>query len=118
MSLGRSHLDLTRQYKQNIYNVYLDVSGWDKITFHAIGTVAAPVYVYGTNNPGDLQGVRDGDATLATDWSAIQATNLATGTAVTSFSAPGLYTVNVNAQFVKLVGADIYRLLAFNTKVS
>lgn len=120
MALGRSHIDLTRKYKQNVYSIALDMSGWDKTTIQAIGTVAGTVYVYGTDNPGDLQGVRDGNANLATDWTLIQATNLATGTAATSFNAAGLYKVDVNAQFLKLQGggADIYRLLAFHSKVS
>lgn len=117
MAINRTHLDLTQQYKTSVYNLPLDMSGWDKVTFQAIGAVAAPVFIYGTNNPGDLQGVRDGNATLATDWSAIQMTNLATGSDVGSFSTAGLYKTTVNAQFIKLQGADIYQLRATFQKI-
>jgi len=58
-------------------------------------------------------------ANLAINWSAIQAVNLATGTAVSSISAAGIYSVPVNTRYIKLQGggADIYRLLQFNGKI-
>ena len=51
MALGNNQ-NLTSDYKSNVYNINLDVSGWDKVTLHAIGAVAAPVYVYGSLNGG------------------------------------------------------------------
>jgi hypothetical protein len=76
--------------------------------------------VYGSNDPNALQGVRDGNAALATNFTAIQATNLATGNAVSSFNAAGNYKVDINARFLKVGGggADVYRLLFFHTKGS
>jgi hypothetical protein len=119
MGLGKS-LDVTDQYKQNVYNIYFDLSGWDRTAIQVVGPIAAPVFIYGTNDPNALQGVRDGNAQLAINHTPIQATNLATGAAVTSMSAAGLYKVDVNAQFLKLSGggADVYRMIAFHSKIS
>lgn len=119
MSLGYPR-DLTFEYKQNVYNINLDVSGYDKVTIQAIGTVAAPVYVYGTLNGGDLQSVRDGQPVFATDWAAIQAKKLSDGTMVNSFNAAGLFQVDAPPQYVRIGGggADIYQLRVFFAKNS
>jgi hypothetical protein len=114
--------DATLQYKQNVYNIYLDLSGWDKTTI----TVVAPqtgslgvIGIYGTSDPGSRLGFTDGNAQLATNYSPIQATNLATGTAVTTISATGNYKVDANARFLKLYGgADVYRLFFNHQKGS
>jgi hypothetical protein len=119
MSLGRP-LNLTGEYKQNVYQINLDVSGWDKIGVHLVTPLAAPIYVYGSNDGGALQGVRDGNAELATNFTPIQATSLATGTAANSMATAGGYTVPVNLQYMRFAGggADVYKILVFETKVS
>jgi hypothetical protein len=119
MSLGR-RLDLTQDYKNNIYSITLDVSNWDTVTAHILDPVAAPVYIYGTNDAGAGQGITDGNASLATNFSPIQGVNLATGSAVNSMSAAGIVAVPVNAQFMRFQGggADVYRLYVFNQKLS
>lgn len=118
MSLGKP-LDLTQQYKQNIYSITLDMSGWDKTTFQVLAPVAGTFFVYGSNNSGAVQGVTQGNAELATNFSTIQATKLSDGTAVTSVNAAGLYKVDVNAQFLRLQGggANVYGLLFFHSKI-
>jgi len=119
MSLGRP-LDLTLEYKQSVYSITLDVSGWDKVTIQPIAPVAGAIFIYGSNDGGAVNGVTQGNAQLARNFTAIQATNLATGAAVSSMATAGLYSVPVNAQFLRLQGggADVYKLLAFETKVS
>lgn len=117
MALGHP-LDVTLQYKQNVYNINLDVSGWDKVAIHLIPPVVGPVHVYGSNDGGALQSVRDGNAELATNFVPIQVTPLATGTAATSMAAAGLYTVPVNAQYLRMQGLNVYGMLLFETKVS
>lgn len=115
--------DLTQQYKQNIYHIELDVSGWDTVTIQAVAPVAAPIYIYGTIDNGMSlgQSIPAGNygAQLAINWTGVQAVNLATGAAVSSISAAGMYSVPVNSQFLKLQGggADVYRLLQFNSKI-
>lgn len=121
MALGYNY-DATFQYKQNVYNIYLDLSGWDKTTI----TVVAPqtgsmgvIGIYGTDDAGARTGFTDGNAQLATNFSPVQATNLATGTAGTSMNATGNYKMDVNARFLKLYGgADVYRLMFFHQKGS
>ena len=119
MAIGRP-LDLTNEYKANLYNIQLDMSGWDKTTIQVVTPVAGAIYVYGSNDPNALQGVRDGNAELAINFTGIQATNLATGTAVSSFNAAGNYKVDVNTRFLKIAGggANVYRMIAFHSKIS
>ena len=118
MGLSRNS-DLTAEYKQNVYSITLDLSNWDKITFHVEAPVAAPVFVYGSNDAGAGQGITFGNAQLATNFTPIQATKLADGTSVSSISTAGAYKVDANTQFVRLQGggADVYRLYAYNYKV-
>ena len=119
MGLQRN-FDYTLQYKQNVYSITIDVSGWDKANVHAVAPIAAPIYVYGSNNSGAVQGVTYGNAELAIDFYPVQATNLATGGATTSISAEGVYSVPVNNQFIRLQGggADVYSLFISTTKSS
>lgn len=121
MSLGYP-FDGTRDYKQNVYNINLDMSGYDKTAIQVVAPQSGSmgvISVYGTNDANALQGVRDGNASLATNWNAIQATNLATGTVGNTISAAGAYKVEVNERFLRLAGgADVYRLLFFHTKGS
>ena len=104
--------DATLKYKQNVYSITLDMSGWDKTTIQVLAPVAGSLYVYGSNFGGAVTGVTDGNASLATQFTAIQATNLATGSAVSSFNAAGEYQVNINAQYLRVQGggANVYAM--------
>lgn len=119
MALGYP-ADLTNDYKSGIYNIQLDMSGWDKTTIQVVAPVAAPIYVYGSNDPNAVLGVQDGNAELAINFTPIQATSLATGTAANSFSTAGNYKVDVNARFLKIAGggANVYKMIAFHSKIS
>jgi hypothetical protein len=122
MGLAHTPIDLTKQYKENIYNIALDVSGWDKVTFQVLAPVSGTLAVYGTLNDGMSQGQlypsNNYGADRARDWTPIQATNLATGTAATTIAAAGLYKVEVNTTYLRLNGGgDVYGLFQFNSKV-
>jgi hypothetical protein len=58
-------------------------------------------------------------AQLAQNWSAVQAVNLATGSATGTISGAGIYSVPVNTRYLKLAGggADVYGLIQFNAKL-
>ena len=122
MGVAHTPIDLTRRYKQNIYNISLDVSGWDTVTFQVLAPVSGTLAIYGTLNDGMSQGsLYPSDnygADRARDWSAVQAVNLATGSAVSTISAAGLYSVPVNTTYLRLGGGgDVYGLIQFNSKI-
>jgi len=121
MSVGKN-MDITQQYKQSIYNLPMDVSGWDTVTFQFVAPIESAVYIYGSLNDGMAQGVLypndNYGAGRATDWVGVQAVNLATGAAVNSVSTAGAYAVPVNTPFLKLGGGgDVYGLFQFNSKI-
>jgi len=114
--------DLTQQYKTNVYHIELNVSGWDNVTFQVIGAVSGTLAIYGTINDGMSQGSlypnNNYAANRARDWSPIQAVNLATGSAVNTITAAGLYSVPVKTPYVRLNGGgDVYGLWQFNSKI-
>lgn len=121
MAIGKP-LDLTNQFN-TVYNITEDMSGWDKTTVQVVTPMSGVIFIYGSNDGNGLQGVRQGNASLAINFTPIQATNLATGAAVTSISAAGNYEVDINAQFLRLQGnpaatpTNVYKLLLFNTKI-
>lgn len=122
MAVGYSN-DLTQKYKQNIYHIELEVSGWDTVNFQVLAPVASPLYIYGSLDDGMPQGslLPDGNygAALAQNWSPIQGVNLATGSATSSISGAGIYSVPVNTRYVRLGGggADVYGLFQLNNKI-
>lgn len=116
--------DLTQKYKQNVYSISLNVSGWDTATFQVIAPVANPLYVYSAIQDNMPQGSllppnSNYDADNVTNWAGVQAVQLATGTAVSSISTAGLYRVTINAPFLKIGGggANVYGLWQNNQKV-
>lgn len=122
MGLARTPIDLTQEYKQNIYNISLDVSGWDTVTFQVLAPVSGTITIYGTLNDGMSQGSlypsENYGANRARDWSTVQAANLATGAAVNTISAAGLYAVPVNTTYLRLSGGgDVYGLFQFMSKI-
>lgn len=123
MSVANSH-DLTNKYKQNIYNIALDVSGWDTVTFQVLAPVASTLYIYGAiddNMPqGSLLAANNNyNASNVVNWTGVQAVQLATGTAVSSITTAGLYSVPVNAPYLKIGGggANVYGLWQHNIKI-
>ncbi len=123
MSLGKPLPDYAAEFN-SLYKITLDVSGWDKTTIQLVAPVGNAILVYGSNDSGAAQSVTQGNASLAINFTPIQAVNLATGSAVSSMNAAGLYTVTDNAQFLRLqgnpaaAGTSVYKLLIFNSKIS
>ena len=120
-----NYRDLTQKYKQNIYNISLNVSNWDTVTFQVIAPVAAALYIYGAIQDNMPQGSllpsnENYNPDNITNWTAVQAVQLATGSAVTSITTAGLYSVPVNAPYMKIGGggANVYGLWQNNLKIS
>lgn len=111
----------THDYTYNINNqhlVTLDIGEWDRVTIQAVAPIVATGYLYGSLDGGDVQGVTQGNAALAINFTPIQATNLATGSAVSSISAAGNYELEVRTKFLKISGGGfgVYKLMTFQTK--
>lgn len=125
MGLGKQITDDLTTTFNSVYQINRDVSGWDKLTVQVSGAMLGTAYIYGTIDSGASQGVNQGNAALAINYTPIQATNLATGSAVTSITSAGMYTVNAsNQQFVRIQGnpagtpTNIYRILLWESKTS
>ena len=115
------HNDLTNEYKNNIYSITLDMSGWTKTTIQVEAPVAAPLFVYGSNDAGAIQGVRDGDASTARNFVKLATLNLSSTTPATlvdTISSAGNYEVDINARFLRIQGggADVYKLMVNHYK--
>lgn len=123
MALGKPIPDQSATFN-SVYKITLDMSGWDKTNIQVIAPIGGALVVYGSNDANAVQGVQQGNAELAINFQSIQATNLATGAAVNSISAAGNYSVDINAQFLRLqgtpaaAGTNVYKLLLFHSKVS
>lgn len=123
MSVGYSH-DLTNKYKQNIYNIALDVTGWDTVTFQVIAPVVGTLYLYGAIQDNMPQGSllpsnNNYNPSNISNWTAVQGVALATGTAAATITTAGLYSVPVNAPYMKIGGggANVYGLWQHNIKI-
>lgn len=122
MALGKPLGNFANEFN-SLYKITLDVSNWDEVTIQTSGAVLGTVNIMGSND-GGADGTSQGDAQLAINFTPIQATNLATGTAVNAIYGAGLFRVDVNAQYLRLQGApaaagtNVYRLMLFNSKVS
>lgn len=124
MGLSKSITDDLTTTFNSVYQINRDVSGWDKMTVQVVAPMLGTAYIYGTLDSGANNENTQGNAALAINYTTIQATNLATGNAVTSITGAGLYTVNAaNQQFVRIQGSpagtptNIYRILITNTKI-
>lgn len=121
MAIGKPLGDYTQEFN-SVYNITLDLSGWDKTTFQVVSPLSGAVVVYATNDAG-ATAYSQGNAELAINFQNVQVTNLATGAATGTISSAGLYKYEVNAQFVRLqgtpagAGTSIYRLNIFNSKI-
>jgi hypothetical protein len=121
MAVGKPLPDFSAEFNSQ-YKITLDVSGWDKTTIQTAGAVLGTVNIMGSNDAGATVSSQ-GNASLAINFTPLQAKNLATGTMVNAIYGAGLFEVDVNAQFIRLQGVpagtptNIYRLLVFNSKI-
>lgn len=97
-------LDVTTDFNAN-NGVKLQLSEWDTITFQFVGP-SGTINITGSNDANAITGVTDGSALSSINYTAIQAINLATGTAVTSVSTAGLYKITNACKFIQFGGAS------------
>lgn len=121
MAIGRNLGDQSSIFN-SVYNVSLDVSGWDTVTIQTIGAMSGRINLLGSNDGGGTN-FASGNAELAINFSPVLATNLQTGATVNAIYGSGLFAVDINAQYLKLqgspaaAGTSVYRLMVFNSKI-
>ena len=121
MAIGRPNLDYTRDFNSQ-YNITLDMSGWDKTTVQVVGPMLGTINLQGSNDGGQTN-YQSANAQLAINFTPIQGKNLTTGTSTNAIYGPGLFEIDINAQYLRLQGSpadtptSIYRLLLFNSKI-
>lgn len=86
-------MDLASQLSTNNFYAIADISEWENLTIQVIG-LQGTCNIYGTNNGGEVTGSIDGTAKDSTDYNAVQATKLTTGTAVTAVTDTALYRIS------------------------
>lgn len=81
-----------------------DIGGWD----YAVVQLVSPTGTFtfnSTNDANAITGVSDGSNISATNWIAVQGTNLNSGSAVTTLAASGLVRLQSIGQFLQISGA-------------
>ena len=77
MSLSYHSGNYARQLNST-YNITLDMSGWERTAIQIIPPMSGVLYIYSSNYDGNSVQMQDGSAASATQFTPIQATNLAT----------------------------------------
>ena len=97
-------LDVTADFNTN-NGVKLNLSEWETATFQFV-TPTGTISITGSNDGNEITGSTNPNAYASINFTAIQATNLATGLAVTSVAASGLYKITVSCQYIQFGGAS------------
>ena len=97
----------------------IDVSNYDYVVAQFV-TPTGTISITSTNDSGDEEGVTDGNATTATNFTAVYATKLSSNTAVTAVDAAGLYKINVAGRYLKFGGtsAAAAKIIVMLAKIS
>lgn len=99
----------------------IDASNWDWVVVQVVNP-SGTINFLASNDSGAITGVSDGNSISATNFTAAQATNIATGTAVTSTAAAGLFRFAVVGRYIQISGnggtETVDKLLVYLTKIS
>lgn len=98
--------DLSGKFNTD-FGIRIDAEMWQSVTIQVVGTVTGTVTISGSNDPGAVDSVSAGNAISSTNFTAIQATNLATGSAVTTIAAAGNYKITVGTRFIQISGPNV-----------
>lgn len=96
----------------------IDLSGWDYCVVQLVGP-SGSINFLSSNDDGSITGSVQGGPLTATNFTAVQGTNLATGAAATSGAVAGLWKFNVIGRFLQLSGTSVTatKILVFLTKI-
>ncbi len=120
MAIAKPLPDYSAEFN-SLYKITIDTSGWDKTIVQMV-TLAGSALIYGTLDSGSNASTQ-GNASLAINFTPIQAVDLSSGTAVSTLATGKLYRVTDDQQFLRIqgvpaqAGTSVYKLLIFNQKV-
>lgn len=97
--------DVTAEFNAN-NGFKMDIANWQNVVIHVSGTLSGTINITGTNNGGEITGATGNSPTSAKDFTAIQATNMASGAAVTAIAAAGNYKLINLPQYIQVGGAS------------
>lgn len=126
MSLGRNlgYINDTNEFN-SVYKITKDVSNWDAVCVQVMGPVLGRLIPQATNDGGaQLVTGTGGGPSTAINFMPVQMTDLSTGSSVNAIYGPGLFKLNVAAQYFRLqgspaaAGTSVYRINLFNSKIS
>lgn len=81
----------------------LDVGGWDYAEVQLVSPTGTFSF-FTSSDAGAITGVSDGNATSATNFTAVSGTKLSDGSAVTTLAASGIVKFSNLAQFIRVTG--------------
>jgi len=93
--------DITTQFNSNSGDWNLDIDSWDFVVVQLVDPTGAVSFLT-SNDAGAIQGSGDGNAIAALNFTAVQGTNLATGSGVTSLAVTGLVKFSGIGRFLRL----------------
>ncbi len=95
----------------------IDISGWEKISVQIVNP-SGTFSFKATNDSGAEEGVTDGDASTAENFTALEMTNLADGEPATTTAAAGTFKSEIVFKFFQLSGTTVTadKVLVFLTK--
>ena len=98
-------VDLTTQFNAN-NSVIIETSNWQNVVVHLNGTPSGTISITGSNDGGAITGAVDDNPSTALNFTAIQATDMSSGTAVTAIAAAGNFKIINLPKYVKIGGAS------------
>ena len=106
--------DITAVFKKAGGTYRMDVCVWKNITIQLVNPLVS-IDFKGSNDGNEINGVGPGNAYSAINFTAIQAINLATGTAVTTCATAGFYKIEVFCKYIQIggTGADADKVIIF-----
>lgn len=95
-------VDLADQLNAATHYAIAECTEWETVTIQAVG-LSGTCNITGTNNDGSITGSTNGGPRDATDFNAVQAVNLTSGTAVTAVTGTTLFRISpIGFRFLRL----------------
>ena len=95
-------IDISDQINGTSHYAIVETTEWETVTIQAIG-LSGTCNIAGTNNDGAVTGATNGGPRDATDFNAVQAINLSSGTAVTAVTGTTLFRISpIGFRFLRL----------------